>query len=43
MARTLQTPTINKITPVSPIISFDVTFQYKDNQAVKNRAVITDT
>ena len=43
MARTLQTPSINKIIPVDPNYDFEVVFQYNDSQAVKNRAVITDT
>ena len=43
MARTLQTPSINKIIPVDPNKEFEVVFQYNDNQSVQNRAVITDT
>lgn len=42
MSKILQTPVINAITPFDPINSYKISFTYADNQAVKNRAVITD-
>ena len=38
----LQTPSFNRITPLSPACNNIVTFTYTDNQPVKNRAIITD-
>lgn len=38
----LQTPSLNRITPLSPTCENTVTFTYSDNQPVKNRAIITD-
>lgn len=40
--KTLQTPSLNRITPLSPTRDNTVTFTYTDNQSVKNRAVITN-
>ncbi len=42
MSKILQTPVVNAITPFDPTNSHKITFTYTDNQAVKNRAVITD-
>lgn len=38
----LQTPYINRITPLSPTIDNMIKFYCTDNQPVKNRAIITD-
>lgn len=40
--KTLQTPSLTRITPLSPDCDNTVTFTYTDNQPVKNRAVITN-
>ena len=40
---TLSTPTLEKINAFDPNFNFDVKFYYSDAQAIKNRAVITDT
>ena len=42
MEKTLQTPSINRILPVDPNYEFEVTFQYDDNQAIKNQAFIME-
>lgn len=38
----LQTPSLNRITPLPPSQDNSISFTYTDNQPVKNRAVITD-
>lgn len=42
MQTTLQTPSLNRITPLSPTRDNTVTFTCTDNQPAKNRAVITN-
>ena len=42
MSKILQKPSINAITPFDPKYGCTVSFVYDDNQAVGNRAVITD-
>ena len=42
MAKILQTPSVNAIVPFDPSNENVVNFTYSDNQAQKNRAVITD-
>ena len=42
MAKTLQTPIINKIIPFDPKEEYTVSFSYSDNQSVKNYAIIHD-
>lgn len=39
---TLQTPTLPRITPLSPVCDNTISFTYADSQPVKNRAVITN-
>lgn len=42
MPKTLQTPTLTRITPLAPNCDNTISFTYTDNQPVKNRTVITD-
>lgn len=42
MARILQTPIINAITPFDPKYDQEISFSYDDNYSVSNRAVITN-
>ncbi len=42
MSKILQTPGINSISTFDPSYETNIFFSYSDNQAVKNRAVITD-
>ena len=37
--KTLQTPQLNLITPLSPNVDNTIIFYYTDNQPVKNRAI----
>lgn len=40
--QTLQTPSLNRITPLPPSCDNTIRFTYADNQPARNRAVITD-
>lgn len=42
MAKILQTPSVNSIVPFDPSLEYAVNFTYLDNQAEKNRMVVTD-
>jgi len=40
--QTLQTPSLNRITPLSPSRDNTISFTFTDNQPIRNRAVITN-